>query len=311
MQVFRSIDEIRKDKNSVLTIGTFDGVHAGHRDIIFRLKNFAERNNLRDVVITFYPHPRTVVSDYDIKLLSTLDEKIELLESLGVSNLLVVNFTKEFSERSSEDFVKNIVCKKIGAKHIIIGHDHKFGKDRGGNEEQLKKLGKENDFTVEIVEPVIKNGIVISSTLIRNALFEGNVELAAELLGRNYCFHGKVVKGVARGTILGFPTANIEIENKRKLIPKNGVYIVECKIQDDTVYGVMNIGVRPTFSDTTSVIIEVHLIEFNKNIYDEEIKVSLLKRLRDEKKFESKEELIYQIEKDKRKAIQYVGSIIN
>jgi riboflavin kinase/FMN adenylyltransferase len=311
MQIFRSIDEIGKDKNSVLTIGTFDGVHAGHRDIINRLKSYAEKNNLRDIVVTFYPHPRTVVSNYDIKLLSTLDEKFELLESLGVSNLLVINFTKEFSEQSSEYFIKNIVCEKIGAKHIIIGHDHKFGKDRGGNENQLKKLGMENDFTVEIVEPVTKNEYVVSSTLIRKALLDGNVELAAELLERNYCFHGRVVKGVARGTILGFPTANIEIENERKLIPKNGVYIVECKVQDDTVYGVMNIGVRPTFSDTTSVIIEVHLIEFNKNIYGKEIKVSLLKRLRDEKKFESKEELIYQIEKDKRKAIQYIGSIIN
>ena len=311
MQIFRSIDEIGKDKNSVLTIGTFDGVHAGHRDIINRLKSYAEKNNLRDIVVTFYPHPRTVVSNYDIKLLSTLDEKIELLESLGVSNLLVINFTKEFSERSSEDFVKNIICEKIGARHIIIGHDHKFGKDRGGNENQLKKLGMENDFTVEIVEPVSKNEYVVSSTLIRKALLDGNVELAAELLDRSYCFHGKVVKGVARGTILGFPTANIEVENERKLIPKNGVYIVECKIHDNTVYGVMNIGIRPTFSDTTSVIIEVHLIEFNKDIYGEEIKVSLLKRLRDEKKFESKEELIYQIERDKRKAIQYIGSIIN
>ncbi len=311
MQIYRSIEEFKKVENSVLTIGTFDGVHAGHKDIISRLKSYAEKNNLRDVVITFEPHPRTVVSDFDIKLLSTLDEKIEYLESLGISNLLILNFTKEFAKQSSEDFIKNIVCGRIGAKHIIIGHDHKFGKDRGGNEDELRKLGLANGFSVEIVEPVSKRENVVSSTLIRNSLLNGQVELATDLLGRSYCFRGKVVKGVARGTILGFPTANIEVENKRKLIPQNGVYIVECRNKDRKIFGVMNVGIRPTFADTKSVIIEVHLIEFNREIYGEEIRVSLLKRLRDEKKFESKEELIYQIERDKRKAIQYIGAIIN
>jgi len=311
MQIYRSIDEFEKVEDSVLTIGTFDGVHAGHKDIISRLKNYAEKNNLRDVVVTFEPHPRTVVSDFNIKLLSTLDEKIEFLDSSGINNLLILNFTKEFAMQSSEDFIKNIVCDKIGAKHIIIGHDHKFGKDRGGNEDQLRKLGLANGFSVEIVEPVSKNENIVSSTLIRNALLNGEVKLATELLGRNYCFRGRVVKGVARGTILGFPTANIEVENKRKLIPQNGVYIVECRIKNNKIFGVMNVGIRPTFADTKSVIIEVHLIEFNREIYGEEIRVSLLKRLRNEKKFESKEELIYQIERDKRKAIQYIGAIIN
>ena len=311
MQIFRSIDEFEKVENSVITIGTFDGVHAGHRDIISRLKTYADKNNLRDVVITFEPHPRMVISDYDIKLLSTLNEKIEFLESIGVSNLLILNFTIEFSKQSSEEFIKNVVCNKIGTRHIIIGHDHKFGKDRGGDEDQLKKLGLGYDFTVEIVEPVSKEGNIISSTLIRKSLLNGQVELASDLLGRNYCFRGKVVRGVARGTILGFPTANIEVENAGKLIPQNGVYIVECKIKDNIVFGVMNVGIRPTFADTKRVIIEVHLIEFKREIYGEEIKVSLLKRLRDEKKFDSKEELIYQIERDKRKAVQYIGTIIN
>ena len=311
MQIFRSIDEFEKVENSVITIGTFDGVHAGHRDIISRLKTYADKNNLRDVVITFEPHPRMVIADYDIKLLSTLNEKIEFLESIGVSNLLILNFTIEFSKQSSEEFIKNVVCNKIGTRHIIIGHDHKFGKDRGGDEDQLKKLGLGYDFTVEIVEPVSKEGNIISSTLIRKSLLNGQVELASDLLGRNYCFRGKVVRGVARGTILGFPTANIEVENAGKLIPQNGVYIVECKIKDNIVFGVMNVGIRPTFADTKRVIIEVHLIEFKREIYGEEIKVSLLKRLRDEKKFDSKEELIYQIERDKRKAVQYIGTIIN
>lgn len=311
MQIYRSIKEIEKVEDSVLTIGTFDGVHAGHRDIIAKLKDYAAKKSLRDVVITFEPHPRTVVSDYDIKLLSTLEEKIKLLESLGVSNLLVINFTKQFSQQSAAEFIKNIICDKIGSKHIIIGHDHKFGKDRVGNEDELVKLGSSNEFSVEIVEPVFKKEKIVSSTQIRNALLNGEVELASELLGRNYCFHGEVVKGVSRGTILGFPTANIEIRDSKKLIPQNGVYIVECKIRDQKVFGVMNIGVRPTFADTNRVIIEVHLIEFNEDIYGEEIEVSILKRLRDEKKFESKEELIYQIKRDKRKAVQYIGAIIN
>ncbi|MEN8192159.1 MAG: bifunctional riboflavin kinase/FAD synthetase [Bacteroidota bacterium] len=311
MQIFRSIDEITKLKKSVLTIGTFDGVHAGHKDIVTKLRDYAEENGSRDIVITFEPHPRTVVSDYNIRLLSTLEEKIELLESLGVGNLLILKFTEEFSQQSSKEFVENYVCNKIGAEHIIIGHDHKFGKDRGGDEHELKDLGKSHDFTVEIVEPVTKNGKVVSSTVIRNSLLNGDIDLASELLERNYCFHGKVVKGVSRGTILGFPTANINVENNRKLIPQNGVYVVECKVQDKKIYGVMNIGLRPTFADTKEVIIEVHLIEFNEDIYGEEVRVSVLKRLRDEKKFESKEELIYQIERDKRKTIQYVGSIIN
>lgn len=311
MRIFKSVEDIEKEKRSVITIGTFDGVHAGHKNIIAKLKAYAQKNDLLDIVVTFEPHPRTVVSDFDIKLLTTLEEKSEFLNSLGVSNLLVLDFTEKFSQQSSEEFIVNYVKKSLNAQHIIIGHDHKFGKDRGGNENNLIKLGEKLGFSVEIVEPVSRNGNVVSSTQIRTSLQEGDVVKASDLLGRNYCFRGEVVKGVSRGTILGFPTANIEVKNKQKLIPKNGVYIVECIVKDLKVFGVMNIGVRPTFSDTKEVIIEVHLIEFKEDIYGDEIRVSLLKRLRDEKKFESKEELIYQIERDKRKAIQYVGAIIN
>ncbi len=311
MRILKSVEDIEKEKRSVLTIGTFDGVHAGHKNIFAKLKSYAQKNDLLDIVVTFEPHPRTVVSDFDIKLLTTLEEKCEFLNSLGVSNLLVLDFTKRFSQQSSEEFIVNYVKKSLNAQHIIIGHDHKFGKDRGGNENNLIKLGEKLGFSVEIVEPVSRNGNVVSSTQIRTSLQEGDLVKASDLLGRNYCFRGEVVKGVSRGTILGFPTANIEVKNKQKLIPKNGVYIVECIVKSRKVFGVMNIGVRPTFSDTKEVIIEVHLIEFKEDIYGDKIRVSLLKRLRDEKKFESKEELIYQIERDKRKAIQYIGAIIN
>jgi len=311
MNIYNSIDEIGKDEETVLTIGTFDGIHEGHKVLFKKLKQYSSENNLRNVVVTFYPHPKLVVSDFKIKLITTLDEKSELLSQLGIENLLVLKFSKEFSEQTSEEFITNIICNKIGVKHIIIGHDHKFGKDRSGNDNELIELGSKNNFTVECVGPVKNNEEIICSTKIRNAILDGNIEKANGFLGRNYCFHGTVVKGVSRGTILGFPTANIEVENENKLIPKNGVYVVKALIEDEVVYGVMNIGMRPTFADTLSVVLEAHLFEFNRDVYGKTIKIELLKRIRDEKKFNNKEELIYQIGKDKKEAIQFVGKIIN
>ncbi len=308
MKVYKSVDEINKDEKTVLTIGTFDGIHKGHKVLFNKLKQYSSENNLRNVVITFTPHPRMILSNSKIKLLTTLDEKTELLSQLGIGNLLVLKFTKEFSEQSSKEFVTNIICNKIGVKHIIIGHDHKFGKDRNGNDNELIELGSKNNFTVECVGPVKSDEEIISSTKIRNAILDGNIKKANKFLGRNYCFHGIVVKGVSRGAILGFPTANIKVEDENKLIPKNGVYIVKALIEDEVVYGVMNIGMRPTFADTLSTVIEAHLFEFNKNVYGKTIKIELLKRIRDEKKFNNKEELIYQIGKDKKEAIQYIGS---
>ena len=310
MNIFRSIDEISRDDKTVLTIGTFDGIHKGHKFLFEKLKQYSDQNNLRNVVVTFYPHPRTVVSNYNIKLLTTLDERIELFSQIGIENLLIINFTEDFSKQSSNDFIKNIICDKIGVKHIIIGHDHKFGKDRNGNDNALIELGKENNFTVECVPPIMYDNEIISSTKVRDALLNGDIDKANSYLERNFCFHGKVVKGVSRGTILGFPTANIEVANKNKIIPKNGVYVVKTLIENEIVFGVMNIGLRPTFADTLNVVIEVHLFDFNKNLYEKTIKVEILKRIRDEKKFNNKEELIFQIGKDKKKAIQFVGKII-
>lgn len=311
MNVYKSIDEIIRDENTVLTIGTFDGIHQGHKELFERLKKYSLQNNLRNVVITFEPHPRTVVSDFKIKLLTTLDEKSELLAKLDINNLLVIKFSKEFAEQSSEEFISNVICAKIGVKHIIIGHDHKFGKNRDGDDNELIELGKKNNFSVECLDPVKSEEDIISSTVIRNSLFNGDIQKANRLLGRNYCFHGTVVKGVSRGKILGFPTANIEVEDENKLIPKNGVYIVKALIEGEIVYGVMNVGLRPTFADTLNIVIEAHLFEFNKNVYGQKIQIELLKRIRDEKKFNNTEELIYQIGKDKKEAIQFVGKIIN
>jgi riboflavin kinase/FMN adenylyltransferase len=308
MKIYKSIKEIDKNENTVLTIGTFDGIHEGHKVLFKKLKDYSTQNNLRNIVVTFEPHPRTVVSDFKIKLLTTLEEKGKILEKLGIENLLVINFSKEFSQQSADEFITNIICGKIGVKHIIVGHDHKFGKDRDGNDVELIELGKKYNFTVESVDPVQFGDEIISSTKVRNALLSGDVKKANNFLGRNYCFHGTIVKGVSRGTILGFPTANIEVEDANKLIPKNGVYVVKALVEGNTVYGVMNVGLRPTFEDTLSVVIEAHLLEFNKDVYGKSIKIELLKRIRDEKKFNSKEELIYQIGKDKKEAVQFIGS---
>ena len=311
MKIYKSINEIDKNENTVLTIGTFDGIHEGHKVLFNKLKKYSLQNNLRNVVVTFEPHPRTVVSDYKIKLLTTLEEKGKILEQLGIENLLVINFSKEFSQQSADEFIINVICGKIGVKHIIVGHDHKFGNDRNGNDLELIELGVEHNFTVEKVEPVKYDDEIISSTKVRDALLNGDIKKTNNFLGRNYCFHGTIVKGVSRGTILGFPTANIDVENEDKLIPKNGVYIVKALVEEEIVYGVMNVGLRPTFADTLSVVIEAHLFEFNKDVYGKPIKIELLKRIRDEQKFNNKEELIYQIGKDKKEAIQFVGKIIN
>lgn len=312
MQVYRNLDEIENNKATVLTVGTFDGVHLGHKFIFEKLKEISDRKNLRSVVVTFSPHPRTVVSQsFDLKLLTTFDEKTEVLSNIGIDNLVVVKFDEAFSKLTSREFIEIYLVNKIGLSEFVIGHDHKFGKDRGGDELKLRELGEQLNFNVKTVGPVSVDDSIISSTKIRNALSDGELDFANKLLGRFYSFRGNVVKGATRGRILGFPTANISVEDKFKLIPKTGVYAVRCLIDGDIVYGVMNIGYRPTFTDDGSLSLEVHLFDFDKDVYGSTMKVELLKRLRSEQKFNSKEELIYQIERDKRLAIQEIGKIIN
>jgi riboflavin kinase/FMN adenylyltransferase len=312
MQVIRNIDDINTDKNSVLTVGTFDGVHLGHAEIFRLVKSIADENDFASYVVTFDPHPRTVVSeDYKLRLLNSFNEKVDLLAEFGIDYLVVINFTKAFAEQSSEEFIKNFLVDKFSLKHFVIGHDHKFGKDRLGNESKLREYGNKYNFSVSAVEPIYVDDILISSTNIRNLLGEGNLYEANKLLGRNYEFNGKVISGSTRGKLLGFPTANISSENNNKLIPLKGVYAVRCQLNDEEIFGVMNIGTRPTFEEDGNLVIEVHLFDFNKDIYGEKLKIELVSRIRNEVKFNSKEELIYQIEKDKKKAIQILGTLIN
>ncbi len=310
MNVFYNIDEISKDKNTVLTVGTFDGVHLGHQKIINEVIYQSAENNCRNLVITFNPHPQIVLSkDNSIKILTTLEEKIEYLSYLAVQNVLVINFTKEFSQIDFKTFVEEYLVNKIGLHTIVVGTDHHFGKNREGNSEILTQLGKNLDFNVIKVDPLIFSGQKISSTRIRKTLLNGEVRLANEMLGKRYGIKGKVVKGNQRGATIGFPTANIEIENKDKLIPARGVYFVEVDLTDKSFYGMMNIGYRPTFNNTTELMLEVHIFYFDGDIYGEPISVRFIEKLRDEKKFSSIDELRNQLHIDKQECFKRIDEI--
>ncbi len=307
--VFDKDNNKEKAENSVVTIGTFDGVHLGHKTIIKKLKQKAKKLNCKSVVVTFLPHPRNVINNESkVFLLTTLEEKKDLINELGIDKLFVINFTKEFAQKSYQEFIEKIIFKNNNAKHVIIGYDHKFGKNREGNKTSLLQLAKKNNVGITIVEPQKINNIIISSTKIRNALLQGNTELANSMLGRNYKICGSVIKGSKRGRTLGFPTANIQVDEKNKLLPKNGVYLVKVLLQNQKHFGVLNIGVRPTFNNRTKPIAEVYILEFNNNIYGEKICVEFIKRLRDEKKFQTKEKLIEQIKNDIAKVKQILNN---
>ncbi len=298
MKVFYSLEHIEKKSNTVLTIGTFDGIHKGHQQILKEVTEKAKEFNCRSFVVTFHPHPRFVVSpEFNFKLLTTIDEKLNIFESLGIENVLVIEFTKEFSQTSYSDFIEKMICQKVGVKHIVIGYDHRFGKNRDGNIENLMNLSSRCNFSVSQVSEINQNQKTISSTLIRNYIKNGKIDEANLLLGRNYTFWGKVVRGSQRGRELGYPTANIQPDEK-KVIPQSGVFGVKVTIKENEYFGVMNIGTRPTFENLSQSIIEIFIFDFKENIYSKNIKTEVLFYIRDERKFANKEELINQIEFD-------------
>lgn len=300
-----------KNKNSnhtVLTIGTFDGVHIGHQKIIKRLVEISEIKNLTPSLLTFFPHPRMVLQkDANIKLINTIDEKKDILKQFGISNLVIKEFTKEFSRLTAEDFVKNILVDHLKAKHIIIGYDHHFGRNRNANIEDLKQFGKDFDFEVEEISKQDINDVAVSSTKIRAALQEGNIKIANTYLGYNFMLTGKVIDGKKLGQTINYPTANLHIEETYKLIPKHGVYIVKSIIDNITVYGMMNIGHNPTVNGKHQTI-ETHFFDFNNDLYGQNLKIELLQRLRDEQKFNSVEELQSQLHIDKKNALEFIKS---
>ena len=303
--------DYKRIKNSVVTIGTFDGVHVGHQKIINRLVHIAEANKLQALVLTFFPHPRMVVQrDLSIKLINTIDEKAAQLQQLGVDHLVLKEFTKTFSRLSALEYVRDVLVNKLKVKHIIVGYDHHFGRNRTATIEDLIEFGKFYGFEVTQIDAQEVGDVAVSSTKIRAALREGNMRVANDFLGYNFMLTGTVVKGKGLGANLSFPTANIFIEEPYKLIPKQGVYLVQSKIENQLVYGMMNIGKNPTVSQDNKTHIEVHFFNLDANLYSKTLKIELLEHLRSEIKFPNIEALKVQLEKDKALAQQRIDLLL-
>jgi riboflavin kinase/FMN adenylyltransferase len=309
LKTYNSINSFKSAKKTITTIGTFDGVHIGHRKILEKIIHSAKDLDCESLVLTFFPHPRMVLQENsEVKLLNTLKEKSDLLEEIGIDNLIVHPFDKEFSRLTAEEFVKTILVDQLNIQKIIIGYDHRFGRNRTADINDLITFGKEYGFDVEQISAQEINENAVSSTKIRNAILDGNIQLANDYLGYNYCFSGEVVKGKQLGRTIGFPTANIHILEDYKLIPKNGVYVVKCYHNNSSYFGMMNIGNRPTVNGESQTI-EVNLFDFDKEIYTENLTVEILKFVRNEQKFGSLDALKEQIKKDKKTALNHINSL--
>jgi len=299
VKVYHSIEDFPSEINTIITIGTFDGVHKGHKQVIKKLNNIARKQGFESVVLTLYPHPRHVLypDDQQLKLLNTIDEKIEELRKSGLQHFVIHEFTKEFSRTKSVNFIRDLLVNRLKMKYVVVGYNHHFGRNREGSYDDLQELAELYNFELEKIPPKNEGNVTISSTKVRELLLVGNVEKAATYLGYSYPINGKVVKGNARGRTIGFPTANILVENKWKLIPADGVYAVKVKLGGKQFYGMLNIGERPTLSDNEHRI-EVHIFDFSADIYGADIKVEFIKRIREEKQFDNLELLKKQLQID-------------
>lgn len=298
------LDDVIRDENTVLTVGTFDGVHAGHKVLMNRVLSIAEKKDARSVIVTFDPHPREIINpgDSGIKLLSTLDERRELLGDIGIDEMIVVPFDRDFSLLTSEEFVKNVIWKEIGVSHFIIGYDHQFGRNREGTIETVQRLGLELGFSAEVVSKQEVGNKTVSSTAIRNAIQrDGDMIQAASFLERYYLLNGTVVHGDKRGHKIGYPTANIQTDHKNKVVPKNGVYAVWVRVEGEYHGAMLNIGVRPTFNGEEARI-EAFIFDFDGDLYGKPIQVQFVERIRDEVAFSSIDELKRQLDDDQNTA---------
>jgi len=309
LNIFHSINDFSSTKKTIITLGTFDGVHIGHKKILERVIHNTDNEKYESLVLTFFPHPRMVLQEHsDIQLLNTINEKIDLLEKIGIENLVIHPFDETFSRLTAEEFVKTILVDRFHIQKIIIGHDHRFGRNRTANIDDLIAFGKQYDFEVEQISVQEINDISVSSTKIRNALLDGDMTLANEYLGYDYFLTGKVIQGKQLGRTINFRTANLKIEENYKLIPKNGVYIVKSILDKKTVFGMMNIGFNPTVNGDVQSI-EIHYFDFDKDIYNKSICVSILKRIRSEQKFESVDLLKEQLQIDKKNALAFINTL--
>src|SRR6218665_305538 len=308
MKVYNSISDFKNVKNPVVTTGTFDGVHVGHQKIISRLKDVAKEENGETVLLTFYPHPRMVLfpDDNDLKLINTQQEKIELLEQYGIDHLIIYPFTKEFSRLTSVEFVRDILVNTMKTKRLVIGYNHHFGRNREGSFEHLKEYGPLYGFDVEEIPAKDIDHIEISSTKIRNALQTGDITTARNYLGHEFSLTGKVVDGKKLGRTIGYPTANISVEDKYKLIPADGIYTVRVKHDDQMYGGMLSIGNNPTVNGQSRTI-EVNIFDFDKEIYGDNATIYFIERLRDEVKFNGLEELTAALALDKENSLRILG----
>jgi len=306
VKVYRGIEQFERVENAVVTTGTFDGVHVGHKQIIGRLKEIAAKQRGETVLLTFHPHPRLVLypDDNELRLINTMDEKIALLEKAGIDHLIIHPFTKEFSRLSSIEFVRDILVNKIGTSRLVIGYNHHFGRNREGSFEHLMEYGPVYGFEVEEISAHDVDQVNVSSTKIREALQQGDVATASRYLDYSYSLTGEVVHGDKVGRSIGYPTANLSVPESFKLIPADGVYAVRVNVAGEFYKGMLNIGHRPTLSEAQKKTIEVHLIQFEGDLYGQQLTVELKARLRGEKKFENMESLQKQLDIDRNKSLQ-------
>ncbi len=308
MKIYNHIDEFKQIHNAVVTIGTFDGVHIGHQKIISRLQELAKKIEGETVILTFFPHPRMILhpDDLNIKLISTMDEKAEKLATMGIDHLIITPFTRDFSNLTPQEYIKEILVEKIGTRHIIIGYDHRFGKDRNGGLNELQSFASDFGFDVEEIPEQDINDVAVSSTKIRNAILSGDAKTANDFLGYAFELSGKVIKGDQLGRVLGFPTANLFIEESYKLIPSDGIYAVSIEFSAEeasqkTAKGMAYIGHRPTINGMSRNI-EVNIFDFDEDIYGQTIRINFLHYLRGDEKFNSLEDLKEQLTKDEKAA---------
>lgn len=306
MKKYSSASTYNNDRQSVVTIGTFDGVHIGHKAILRRLVETAKKENLDSVVLTFFPHPRMVLQqDMDLKLINTIEERTQLLQETGLDQLVIHPFTHAFSRLTALEYVRDILVNSLKAKKIIIGYDHRFGRNRTANIENLKEFGRTYGFEIEEISAKEIDDVAISSTKIRKALVAGDIETANSYLGYNFMVTGEVVRGKAIGRTINYPTANLKLKEAYKLVPKNGVYIVQSILNNEIIFGITSIGTNPTVGGVEKTI-ETHFLNFDEDLYGEEITIEFLKFIREEETFDSIETLRQEIAKDEKFAIQYL-----
>jgi len=304
MRVVYSRSDIERNENTVVTVGTFDGVHEGHREIVREVVRRAKERGGRSVVITFEPHPKEVLTTASVQLLTTLEERLQRLEELGPDMLFVITFTYEFSRQSFREFYLDYLIHGIGVSEIVEGYDHHFGRDREGNVEELVRLGKEFGLSIVVVKPFMVEGEVVSSSRIRQLLLAGDVQRARLMLGRPYSLSGTVVRGDGRGKQLGYPTANLVLTSPKKLVPRDGIYFVGVQVDRQLLPGMASIGVRPTFGSNGHRTIEANILDYHGELYGRSLEIHFLSRLRDEHKFDSSEALVAQMDKDRAESLK-------